>query len=396
MRRLTLPKVYSGLEKFIRSHVKQKNTEKFGLLANPASLDRNFKHAKDLINKYFPGQLTTLFSPQHGFFADKQDNMIESDHTHDSFLNVPVFSLYGETRKPSEEMLENIDTLIIDIQDVGTRVYTFIYTMSYCMEAAAKYGKKIIVLDRPNPVGGIIVEGNILSPEFSSFVGRFPIPMRHGLTIGEIALLFNEHFNIRCNLEVITMENWERDMYFEDTKLPWVPPSPNLPTPTSAIVYPGQVIFEGTNISEARGTTQPFELFGAPFVDIEKIITYIDPDFLTGVYLRPVSFEPTSNKWSNKTCRGFQIHIKEIERYNSYSTSIALMQALIATCKDKFQWKLPPYEYEFKKLPIDLIIGDKSIRKRIENLEPLKEIENSWQEELDQFNNLKKEFHLYQ
>lgn len=391
-----MPKVYSGLEKFIQSHSKRKKTEKFGLLANPASLDRNFTHARDLINQYFPGQLTTLFSPQHGFFAEKQDNMIESDHTHDSFLNIPVFSLYGETRKPSEKMLENIDTLIIDIQDVGTRVYTFIYTMSYCMEAAAKYGKKIIVLDRPNPVGGNLVEGNILSPEFSSFVGRFPIPMRHGLTIGEIALLFNEHFNIRCNLEIISMENWERAMYFEDTKLPWVAPSPNLPTPVSAIVYPGQVIFEGTNISEARGTTQPFELFGAPFVDIEKIINYIEPDFLAGVCLRPVAFEPTSNKWSSKTCRGFQIHIQDIEKYNSYSTSLALLQALIATCKDKFQWKLPPYEYEFNKLPIDLIIGDKSIRERIENLESLKEIENSWQEELDQFNKLKQEFHLYQ
>ncbi len=390
-----MPTVYSGLEKFTQSHTGLKKNERFGLLANPASVNRNFKHAKDLINKYFPGQLTALFSPQHGFFADKQDNMIESDHTHDSSLNIPVFSLYGETRVPSKEMYANIDTLLIDIQDVGTRVYTFIYTMSYCMEVAAECGKKIIVLDRPNPVGGNLIEGNILSPEFSSFVGRFPIPMRHGLTIGEIALLFNDHFNINCDLEVIALENWERGMYFHDTHLPWVPPSPNLPTVLSAMVYPGQVIFEGTNISEARGTTQPFELFGAPFVIPEKILSYIDPVYLDGIHLRPVMFEPTSNKWCNNTCKGFQIHIRDADRYNSYSTSLALLQAIIATCDGKFEWKQPPYEYEFEKLPIDLILGDKTVRTQIENLEPMKIIEESWQEELNKFNKLKKEFHIY-
>lgn len=391
----TVPNVYSGLEKFIGSHEKRNKNERLGLLANPASVDRNYAHARDLINRFFPGQLTALFSPQHGFFADKQDNMIESDHMHDDSLNIPVFSLYGETRQPSEKMFNTIDTLVIDIQDVGTRVYTFIYTMSYCMEAAARYGKKIIVLDRPNPVGGNAVEGNILSTEFSSFVGRFPIPMRHGLTIGEMALLFNDYFGISCDLEVITMENWERGMYFDDTHLPWVLPSPNLPTPGSACVYPGQVIFEGNNISEARGTTQPFEVFGAPFVDCDKIMDYIDPAFLSGIHLRRVAFEPTSNKWKNETCHGFQIHITDRNEYNSYSTSIALMQALIATCGDHFQWKQPPYEYEFEKLPIDLILGDRSIRERIENLDPVKNIEASWQDELEQFATLKQTFHLY-
>ncbi len=390
-----MPTVYSGLEKFIRSHADKKKNERFGLLANPASVNRNYEHAKDLINKYFPGQLTTLFSPQHGFSADKQDNMIESDHTQDNTLHIPVYSLYGETRVPSRKMYDNIDTLLIDIQDVGTRVYTFIYTMSYCMEAAAKYGKKIIVLDRPNPVGGNFVEGNILSPEFSSFVGRYPIPMRHGLTIGEIAHLFNDYFNINCDLKVIALENWERGMYFHDTALPWVSPSPNLPTALSAMVYPGQVIFEGTNISEARGTTQPFELFGAPFVVHEKIIDYVNSEYLEGIHLRPVMFEPTSNKWCNNTCKGFQIHIIDAARYNSYSTSLALLQALIATCDDKFEWKQPPYEYEFEKLPIDLILGDKDIRQRIETLEPIKIIEGSWREELNEFIKLKKEFHLY-
>lgn len=387
--------VNSGLEVFIRTHKNSNKNERFGLLANPASVNKNYEHAKDLINRHFPGQLTTLFSPQHGFFADKQDNMIESDHTHDSLLNLPVYSLYGETRIPSKEMYDNIDTLLVDIQDVGTRVYTFIYTLSYCMEVAAENKKKVVVLDRPNPVGGLAVEGNLLQPEFSSFVGRFPIPMRHGLTIGEIALLFNEHFNINCDLEVVHLENWERKMYFQETGLPWILPSPNLPTVESAMVYPGQVIFEGTNISEARGTTLPFEVFGAPFVSTEKIIDFIDPFFLKGIHLRPVMFEPTSNKWAGQTCRGFQIHITDRTVYNSYSTSLALLQALMATSGDSFEWKQPPYEYEFEKLPIDLILGDKALRKKIENIEPMKKIEASWQEELESFRQLKQTYHFY-
>lgn len=388
--------VQTGIENFISSPPDWSKNNRFGLLANPASVDRNFCHAKTLINNRFPGQLTTLFSPQHGFFADKQDNMIESDHIRDKKLNIPVFSLYGETRKPDREMLENIDILLIDIQDVGTRVYTFIYTMSYCMEAAAKYGKKIVVLDRPNPIGGVQTEGNILLNDFSSFVGRYPIPMRHGLTIGEMALLFNNHFNIQCDLEIIPMKGWNRKMYYMDTGLPWVPPSPNLPTPASAIVYPGQVVYEGTNISEGRGTTQPFELLGAPYINIEKVLKHLDPSVLAGIHLRPVAFEPTSNKWKEVTCYGFQIHITRINQYNSYTTALSLLQAFIRTSKGSFKWKQPPYEYEYEKLPIDLILGASNIREKIERLDKISDIEESWQTDLELFNRLKQEYHLYQ
>ena len=387
--------VLIGLETLSGSGIITNTSERLGLLANPASVDRTFRHAKDLINNRFPGQLRALFSPQHGFFAEKQDNMIESDHMTDPELNIPVFSLYHSDRKPTAEMMDTIDTLIVDIQDVGTRVYTFIYTLSYCMEAAAESGKRIIILDRPNPVGGRIVEGNILRHEFSSFVGRYPIPMRHGLTIGEIALLFNDQFNIGCNLEVIQMKNWHRAMYFHDTGLPWVSPSPNLPTAESSYVYPGQVIFEGTNISEARGTTKPFELFGSPFADIKKIIDHINPEHLRGIHIRQTCFEPTSNKWQGKPCNGFQIHITNIDEYKPYITSLAFLRAFIATGGKAFEWKQPPYEYEFEKLPIDLIIGDRSIRERIENLDPIKEIEKNWQEELKQYINIKQKFHLY-
>ncbi len=390
-----MKQIITGLEQFITGNNTLKPNEHIGLLANPASVDSSFTHAENLIQKVFPDQLTALFSPQHGFYAEKQDNMIESDHIKDSGSGIPAYSLYHQERKPSSEMMTSIDTLIVDIQDVGTRVYTFIYTLSYCMEAAAEYGKKVIVLDRPNPVGGNHVEGNCLSTDFSSFVGRYPIPMRHGLTIGEIALLFNRYFNIGCDLEVVPMLGWERFMYFHETGLPWVLPSPNLPTPESSYVYPGQVVFEGTNISEARGTTMPFEFFGAPFMNTRTFLKHLPSECLRGIHLRTVRFEPTSNKWQGTPCNGFQIHITDLQSYQPYLSSIGFLQACIASCDGRFEWKQPPYEYEYEKLPIDLILGSKSVRQRIENLESINDIEKSWLDELNHFKKLKKDYHLY-
>jgi uncharacterized protein YbbC (DUF1343 family) len=260
--------VQTGIERFVseKSLSKIVKGKRLGLLANPASVDRKLRHSRDLIAKSFPGRLKALFSPQHGFFSEKQDNMIASSDMADPFLKIPVFSLYGATRRPSKEMLDLIDVLIVDLQDVGTRVYTFIYTMALCLEAARKYDKAVVVLDRPNPIGGIQIEGNSVKSDYASFVGMYPVPMRHGLTIGEIARLFNDYFRIGSDLTVVSMAGWKRDMYFSDTSLPWVLPSPNLPAPASAVVYPGQVLWEGTNISEGRGTALPFQLFGAPFL----------------------------------------------------------------------------------------------------------------------------------
>ncbi len=388
-------KIQTGLENFIENPPKWVFGNRIGLLSNPASVDKRFRHARELINKKFPGQLTALYSPQHGFYAEKQDNMIESDNMTDPFLKIPVFSLYGKTRIPHKEMLDPIDILVIDLQDVGTRVYTFIYTMSLCLEAAKKLGKKVIVLDRPNPIGGTKIEGNCLSPDCASFVGRYPIPMRHGLTIGELSFLFNQYFNIGCLLEVIPMNGWERTMYFDDTGLPWIPPSPNLPTHASTITYPGQVLWEGTNVSEGRGTTQPFELFGAPFIDTQQVLSNLDKRKIAGIILRETGFEPTSNKWKGDRCKGFQIHIADLDLYKPYVTSIRLLQTIIFLYKDHFKWKQPPYEYEFDRLPIDLIIGDKKIRQCIENLDEIDSIEESWKERLDEFINISREFYLY-
>jgi uncharacterized protein YbbC (DUF1343 family) len=368
---------------------------RIGLLCNAASVDSNLIHSRRRLQSVFGNQLMALYSPQHGFFAEKQDNMIESDHRKDRLLGIPVFSLYGETRIPTQEMFAPIDILLVDLQDVGTRVYTFIYTMSYCMEAARRFGKKVIILDRPNPIGGEAIEGNCLDLKWRSFVGRYPIPMRHGLTIGELARLFNDAYGIGCDLDVIPMKGWQRYMYFQETQLPWVAPSPNLPSPVSAIVYPGQVIWEGTNVSEGRGTTQPFELFGAPYIDPDRILDALNMEAMKGAFLRIVEFEPTSNKWLDEICRGFQMHVTDTQQFKPYRASLSLLQAIRHCHRDDFDWKAPPYEYELEKMPIDLILGDQQIRNRLCKHTTTSTLENDWSSGLNAFDNLRQHYFLY-
>jgi uncharacterized protein YbbC (DUF1343 family) len=321
--------------------------------------------------------------------------MIESADCIDPLTGLPVFSLYGNTRVPTRAMMDPIDVMLVDLQDVGTRVYTFVYTLSHCMEAARQYDKKIIVLDRPNPIGGHHVEGNLLCSDYASFVGRYPIPMRHGLTIGELSELFNTQYKIGCNLEIVSMRRWKRSMYFEETGLPWVAPSPNLPTPASTLVYPGQVIWEGTNISEGRGTTQPFELFGSPFLEINHLLEMIDPAYLSGVVLRPVEFEPTANKWVGQRCRGFQIHVTDAAVYSPYALSLNLYQAVLKTCPTQFAYKQPPYEYEYDHLPMDLILGDRQVRKQIESTAHLQGLISSWEADLSAYREMANNVFLY-
>jgi len=390
-----MEKIQTGLERLIEEPARWFTGERLGLLCNPASVGSRLVHSRLLLDQTFPHQLKALYSPQHGFFAEKQDNMVESGNILDPVLKIPVYSLYGASRKPDARMFEPIDILLVDLQDVGTRVYTFIYTLSYCLEAAREYDVRVIILDRPNPINGITVEGNCLATDCTSFVGRYPIPMRHGLTIGELAVLFNDYFKIGCRLEVVAMQGWRRDMLFADTGLPWVAPSPNLPSPVSAKVYPGQVIWEGTNVSEGRGTTQPFELFGAPYVDVEKIAAALNPEKMPGAVFRPAVFEPTSNKWQGTPCNGFQIHVTDPGRYQPYTTSLRLLSAVLSNHGQQFEWKSPPYEYEFERMPIDLIIGDRRIRERLENLESIDAIEADWQPELEQFKEISRQFYLY-
>ncbi len=385
----------TGLDILLQDRSLHFGRKKFGLLSNQASVNQELIHGRIPLKKKFGDRFCALFSPQHGFFSEKQDNMIESDHLVDATTGLPVYSLYGEHRRPTPEMFANLDILLIDLLDVGTRVYTFVYTMAYCLEQAAESGKKIVVLDRPNPIGGQKIEGNILRPDCQSFVGLYALPMRHGLTIGELALWMNAEYKIGADLEVIPMQGWKRSMLFRDTFYPWVAPSPNMPTPETAVVYPGQVLWEGTDISEGRGTTLPFEFVGAPYWCHEDILALLQSVELPGCFLRPIVFEPTSGKYEGESCSGFQIHVTDVETYLPYRTSLALLQAVMKLYPGDFSYKQPPYEYEYKRLPMDLILGDKELRLQLESYIPITEIEAAWQGELRAFDKTRAKYFLY-
>jgi uncharacterized protein YbbC (DUF1343 family) len=387
--------VHLGIERLLAEKPPWRRGARLGLLCNHASVGASLEHSRLLLSRRFGSELCCLFSPQHGFFAEKQDNMIESGHLTDPATGLPIFSLYGETRRPTEQMFAQIDVLLVDLQDVGTRVYTFLYTMAYCLEAAARWGKQVVVLDRPNPIGGTEIEGNLLAERFASFVGLYPLPMRHGLTFGELALFINAEFGIGAELAVVAMQGWRRDMYFDDTGLPWVFPSPNMPSLQTAVVYPGQVIWEGTNVSEGRGTTLPFELVGAPYWRPGEILAALAETELPGCLLRPLAFDPTSGKWAGQSCPGFHLHVTDRRRFLPYRTSLALLQAVMRLYPEQFAYKQPPYEYEFEKLPLDLILGDDRIRKRLEAGESIAAIERAWRADLIAFDNRRRAYFLY-
>jgi uncharacterized protein YbbC (DUF1343 family) len=292
-------------------------------------------------------------------------------------------------------MLSNVDVLVFDIQDVGTRVYTFIYTMALAMEAACKQGKRFLVLDRPNPIGGIGVEGNILEPEYKSFVGMFPVPMRHGMTIAELAKMFNDEFGIGCQLDVVPMSGYKREFWYSDTDAPWVIPSPNMPTTNTATVYPGTVFVEGTKISEGRGTTRPFELNGAPYAESNQLTGYLNGLKLPGVYFRPHSFIPTFHKYAGTLCHGFQIHVIDRETFKPVITGIALIKAFLDLYPKDFKWQVPPYEYVYDRLPFDVIAGTSKLREQIESGASVEQIAESWEEDEKKFAQRRAPYLLY-
>jgi len=384
-----------GLEVLLESRLHLLAGARVGLIVNPASINSLFEHSADLFHQHPQINLTTLFGPQHGIRGETQDNMIEWQSFRDERTDVPAYSLYGETRKPTREMLDGIDALVFDIQDVGTRVYTFIYTMALAMEAARECGKRFVVVDRPNPINGVQVGGNILQPEFSSFVGMFPIPMRHGMTTGELASMFNRDFGIGCELEIIGMEGWRRAMWHDETGLPWVMPSPNIPAIDTAVVYPGSVMLEGTNISEGRGTTRPFEIIGAPFVDPYALVAELRKDHLPGVLFRPLHFQPTFHKFAGEVCGGIQLHVVDRDSFKPVITGVAIISAIRRLYPDLFAWKTPPYEYVYDKLPFDIINGSARIREQIESSVSVFEIEASWHNELSDFAERRRGYLLY-
>jgi uncharacterized protein YbbC (DUF1343 family) len=385
-----------GIERLLSDRKKVLDGARVGVVVHPASVFPDLRHTVDALLEHRGCRVVALFGPQHGARGEKQDNMIESEFYPDPDTGLPVHSLYGRTRRPEAETLTGLDVLVYDLQDVGTRVYTFITTMAYCMQACAESGKRMVIADRPNPIGGAAVEGNLLDPAYSSFVGLYPVPMRHGMTVGELALLFNAEFGIGCDLAVVPMRGWRRSMWFDETGLPWVQPSPNLPTLDSAVVYPGMVLVEGTTLSEGRGTTRPFEHVGAPYIRPKELASRLNSLGLPGVAFRPAYFEPTFQKWAGGTCGGVQLHVRDRDSFEPYLTGTAVLSAIRSLYPDSFSWRQPPYEYEHEKLPIEILCGGRKVPGLIERGAAPDEIRRSWQDDVAAFRRLRAPYLLYE
>jgi uncharacterized protein YbbC (DUF1343 family) len=386
----------TGLDVFVEKTHKKYKGVRLGVLCNQASVDSKLVHISELLTKKKLGlNVTCFFGPQHGIRGEKQDNMIESQDFLDPLTGLPVFSLYADTREPTDRMMEKIDAFVVDLQDIGTRIYTFIYTLANCMRAAKRASKKVVVLDRPNPINGVSLEGNCLEPEYSSFVGQFPIIVRHGMTIGELAILMNDAFSIGCDLEVVGLQGWKRASYGDQWKRDWITPSPNIPSFLSALVFPGSVYFEGTNLSEGRGTTKPFEWVGAPYIQPDKLAIELNKKKLGGVAFRPIYFQPTYQKWKDEVCGGVQIHVTDRVKFNGFRTGIHLLSTIARDFSHSFGWKKPPYEYEHTRMPIDLIAGTALLRDIVENGQSIVELEQKAAEDVAAFKKLRKPFLLY-
>ncbi len=390
------PAIRTGIDLLEKRWPYNGRSANIGLLVHPASINSSLSHSADICLRSRKFNIIAYFGPQHGIRGETQDNMIEWKSFRDRKTGKPAYSLYGSTRKPYPEMLRNIDVMVIDLQDIGARYYTFIWTMALVMEACSELNKSVVILDRPNPISGKFIEGTVLNPDFASFVGLRKLPIRHGMTIGEIGIYLKKTCYPNLNLDVIEMEGWKRNLWFDQTGLPWVLPSPNMPTLETAMVYPGMCLLEGTNLSEGRGTTRPFEIFGAPYIDPDTLVSRLIAFNLPGLKFRPLHFLPTFQKHAGKLCGGAQIHIINRARFRPFKTAAAILKAVHELYPKKFRWNTPPYEYEHKLLPIDILAGTDRFRKDIERGEELHVMEAWWNYELYDFDkNIRKRFLIY-
>jgi len=387
-------RVESGLEVLLDRHLPWLRGRRLGLLAHQASVTHDLAHAAPLLTGLRGVRLARLFAPEHGLWGAAQDHAPIAS-TRDQVTGLEVWSLYGEQRAPTPQMLAGLDALVVDLQDVGARYYTFVWTLALAMRECARAGVRVIVLDRPNPLGGDRVEGNVPDPAFASFVGLYPLPARHGFTLGELARRFVLEEGIRCDLTVAPMRGWRRAMLWEDTGLPWVPPSPNMPTPDTARVYPGGCLIEGTNLSEGRGTTRPFEWVGAPYLDGHRYAEALDGLGLPGVRFRPARFTPTFHKWAGEVCGGVQIHVTDRRRFRPFRTGVAAIAVARRLAPAEFRWKEPPYEFEHARLPIDILFGTDRIRTQIEGGTDLPVIEATWRTALPLYTRRRRAFMIY-
>ena len=389
--------VVTGLQRVLAGDALCLRNRRIGLIVNPTAVDNRLRHAIDLFHRLDGVQLRLLFGPEHGIRGEAQDMIAVSDRV-DPQTGVPVQSLYGttvDTLVPSAEALSKIDVLVFDIQDVGARYYTYIWTLVGAMRACAGTAVEVVVLDRPNPIGGIEVEGGGIIDSMRSFVGLLPLPNRHGLTVGEIAGWACKREQLDVDLAIVPMIGWTRDMHFAATGLPWVMPSPNMPTYDTALVYPGMCLVEGTCLSEGRGTTKPFEIFGAPFIDGTALAKVLAQDCLPGVCFRPLTFTPTFHKFAGTTCGGLQLHVTDRNMFRPYRTGVAILRAVHALWPQHFAWREEPYEFEKRNLAIDLLCGSSEVRLGIERGDSLEQIAATWEFEHASFTQSRADYLLY-
>jgi len=389
--------VLSGLDVLVSRLPSLLRGRTIGLLSHQASVTRDLTHARSAIGAIRGVKLGRLFAPEHGLTGAAQD-LVSVGAERDALTHLPVVSLYGKRLAqlaPEPRALEGLGALVVDLQDVGSRYYTFVWTMTLAMKAAARIGLPVVVLDRPNPLGGEKLEGNLPDPRFASFVGLYPLPTRHGMTIGELAGYLNDTHGLGCDLTVVPMLGWKRAMLWEDTGLPWVAPSPNMPTPDTARVYPGGCLVEGTDLSEGRGTTRPFEWIGAPYLDGARFEQALTRRRLPGARFRAIGFEPAFHKWKGERCGGVQVHVTDADRFKPVATYLAIIAEARRQSPRRFRWRKPPYEFERHKLPIDLLGGGPSMRRAIERGVPLARLEASWRRDLSRFARARQPFLLY-
>lgn len=387
--------VKTGLDLFEKELLPLISGKKTAVVCHAPSINKEFSHITDIIHSSKRCHLSAIFGPQHGMFGQTQDNMIEWEGYLHPVFEVPVYSLYGTTRKPYPEMLKDTDCLVIDLQDVGARPYTYVWTMKLCMEACRENGIKVIIIDRPNPISAINPDGPVLKKEFYTFVGGAEIPLSHNITIGELSLWLNEKENIHADLHIIQMQGWKREMLFSSSGLPWVLPSPNMPALSTAIVYPGMVLIEALNLSEGRGTTLPFELIGAPFIQTDKLLKRLSERKLPGCAFRMHNFIPTFHKFSNQLCNGIQIHVYNHRLFEPVFTAASLFQSIMETSADKLTFIDPPYEYEENLIPFDILSGNSGLRETLESYGSLKAEREKWKSEIAFFQEEFQQYSLY-
>lgn len=386
----------SGLDVLLTDKLGLIKGRRVGLITNHTGVDGRLQSGVDRLANHRDVRLTALFGPEHGLRGDVQAGDEVASYT-DERTGLPVYSLYGatkDTRKPTAEMLADVDILLCDLQDGGSRYFTYVYTMAYALEAAAEAGIAYAVLDRPNPIGGAAVEGNVLHPDFRSFVGAYALPMRHGMTMGEIATLLNANYDIGADLHVIPMDGWRRDAYFWETGLPWVSPSPNVPTPHTLVAYPGTCLFEGTNMSEGRGTTRPFEWIGAPWIDGHAWSEQLNGLSLAGVMFRPVHFTPTFSKHHGVPCQGVEVHVTDPRQFRPVATGLHLLATARDQNPDEFAW-LPPYRPGGRQF-IDLLAGTDALRLGLDAGRDVDDFLEAWEQDAEQWLPLRERSLLYE